>query len=494
MRRALDGMRSTARACQRAEFGRPRAGNIATAAVLAALLTPGIAGGEERKATFDADPGWDGFQHQLVPVPSRKTRQDFGYRPSRFAGGRRAGEVGGWVQRSSTPAWYAKVIAPRTLDDRLSASGKFAVRHDEGGSGLLFGWFNESSRGWRTSHSLAFRIDGNGGKYWVFFEYGTRNWLTGGGATFEGDYQTTATLPFRSDGSVHEWSLVYDPAALGGDGEITFIIDGRAHRAPVLPGHRKDGATFDRFGILNQQVSGDGMEVYFDDLTIDGEAVALDEDPAWDAHGNRVEFEDRLIRPLHDFGFRKTNLAGGQAGEVGGIIWRDEKSAYYAAPTGPLSLDRRLRASGKLAFSGAGSDSGVYLGWFDADAKRTQPGPETRHPPRSILAILIEGPSRIGHYFRPAYRTGGGEGITREDGPIIQPDGRPHDWTLEYLPEEAGGRGRITFSLDGDARSLDLEAGHREHGAVFNHFGIFNLQSGGHHVILHIDDVAYTAD
>jgi hypothetical protein len=100
-------------------LGRPRAGNIATAAVVAALLTPGIAGGEERKATFDADPGWDGFQHQLVPVPSRKTRQDFGYRPSRFAGGRRAGEVGGWVQRSSTPAWYAKVIAPRTLDDRL---------------------------------------------------------------------------------------------------------------------------------------------------------------------------------------------------------------------------------------------------------------------------------------------------------------------------------------------------------------------------------------
>ena len=69
---------------------------------------------------------------------------------------------------------------------------------------MLFGWFHETSRGWRTLNSLAFRIDGNGGKYWVFFEYGTRNWLTGGGGTFDGPrYQTTRTKPFPADGTVH---------------------------------------------------------------------------------------------------------------------------------------------------------------------------------------------------------------------------------------------------------------------------------------------------
>jgi hypothetical protein len=462
---------------------------VAAVSLSAAQLAAG-----ERRESFDRDPGWEGLDNRLVPEPARRTRQDFGHRETRHAGGRQAGEVGGWVQRSLTPAWYGKAIAPRTLDHRLSASGKFAVRRDEGGSGMLFGWFNKDSQGWRTSNSLAFRIDGNGGRYWVLFEYGTRHWLTGGGATFEGDYQTTSTKPFRSDGTVHQWALAYDPAANGGDGEIVFTLDGKEHRAPVLPGHREDGAVFDRFGIFNQQVSGDGMEVYFDDLVIDGEAIDLGRDSGWEGRGNRAEFEDRSIRPLHDFGFSPTSRAGGTPGEVGGIIWRDEKPAYYAARTGPLSLDRELRASGRIAFSGAGSDSAVYLGWFDAAAKRAKSSAEKGDPQRSILAFVIEGPSRIGHYFRPAYRNAAGEGAAREDGPIIRPDGAPHEWSLHYDPDAAGGRGRITFSLDGETQTMDLAPGHRTRGAAFDRFGLFNLQSGGHHVIVHIDEVTYTAD
>src|SRR5678816_783160 len=134
-------------------------------------------------------------------------RQDFGL--TNFQG---HPALGGWVQRSLTPAWFAKVIPGRTLNDKFSASGKFAVTNDSGGSGMLFGWFNETSRGWRTPNSLVFRIDGNGGKYWVFYEYGTRGWLTGGGGCFEGEqYQKTPTKPFKADGTKHVWSLTYDP-------------------------------------------------------------------------------------------------------------------------------------------------------------------------------------------------------------------------------------------------------------------------------------------
>src|SRR4029079_399446 len=94
---------------------------------------------------------------------------------------------GGWGQSSVTPATFAKAIPVRTLNDRLAASGSFSVMDAQGGSGMMFGWFNDNSRGWRTPISLVFRIDGNGGKYWVFYEYGTRGWFTGGGGCFEGE-------------------------------------------------------------------------------------------------------------------------------------------------------------------------------------------------------------------------------------------------------------------------------------------------------------------
>src|SRR5881396_1308468 len=123
---------------------------------------------------FDADPGWDGFRNRLRPETPRIVRQHFGYRATHQAKGERAGEIGGWVQRSITPASYAMPIAAKTLDDKLSFSGRFAVHRDESTSGTLLGFFNDKlSRGRRTPHSLAIRIDGNGGKYWVFFEYGT---------------------------------------------------------------------------------------------------------------------------------------------------------------------------------------------------------------------------------------------------------------------------------------------------------------------------------
>src|SRR5262249_40239835 len=153
------------------------------------------------------------------------------------------GEIGGWIQRSLTPAWLAKAIPTRTLNDKLSASGKFAVSRDEGGSGVLFGWFNQTSRGWRTPNALVFRLDGNGGRYWVFYEYGTRHWLTGGEGCFEGDrYQTTVTKPFPADGAAHAWSMAYNPNGADGKGLITFILDGKSYHVALAPGHQADGA------------------------------------------------------------------------------------------------------------------------------------------------------------------------------------------------------------------------------------------------------------
>ena len=409
-----------------------------------------------RTQDFRVDPGWEGFRNRLVTEPLPVTRQHFGYRETNLAKGATAGEIGGWVNRSLSPAWYAKRISDRTLSDRLSASGRFAVTRAEGSSGALFGWFHESSRGWRTPNSIALRIDGNGGKYWVLFEYGTCRWRTGGGATFEGQYQRTKTRPFAADGTSHKWSLSYEPE---GDGSLILVIDGQQYVALLEPGHKADGATFNRFGLWNHQNSGDGLEVYFDDLVLEGAPIDLSRDPGWEARGNDIEFGERVVRPRHDFGFSMSSHAGGPPGEIGGLIWRDERPAYYADRIGRLSLNDELRASGKLALTSANSDSGVYLGWFDSASKQEEKAPQSHPQPHNFLAIMIEGPSRAGHYVRPAYVTSSGQGSHADSGPTIRPDGAIHDWSLHYTPQEAGGRGRIEVTFDGDPPDARFQTG-----------------------------------
>jgi len=135
-----------------------------------------------------------------------------------------------------------------------------SVTRNQGASGVLVGWFHDSSRRWRTSNSIAWRADGNGDTYWIFYEYGTRSGRTGGGGAFEGErYQTTATKPFPADGTVHAWRLVYEPDGNDGAGELILSFDDATYRTPVRPEDRQDGAVLNRFGIWSQESTpGDG--------------------------------------------------------------------------------------------------------------------------------------------------------------------------------------------------------------------------------------------
>src|SRR4051812_49378707 len=76
--------------------------------------------------SFDHDPGWDAMNNRVVPKAYPTIVQDFGYSQTHFAG-KAAGEIGGQVTRAAAPAYYAAKIGPTTLDDKLSASGSFAV-------------------------------------------------------------------------------------------------------------------------------------------------------------------------------------------------------------------------------------------------------------------------------------------------------------------------------------------------------------------------------
>ena len=445
----------------------------------------------ERFEDFSSNPNWEGKGNRIDDELARTIVQDFGYSRTNYAGGDSPGEIGGRISRSLTPATYATVVPAKTLNDPLTASGKFAVTQADGSSGMLVGWFNSLSEGWRTPNSLVFRLDGNGEKYWVFFEYGTQNYQTGGGATFEGEqYQTTKTPPERADGTVHTWSLTYDPGGAEGNGEITFVMDRKTYTAPLMPGHKVDGAIFNRFGMVNVQVAGKGMNVYLDDLKIDGESYDFTDEPDWEEKGNRITFNDREIRPYHNFGWSPTNHAGGEPGEVGGLIWRaderkPEQAGYYAARVGHLTMNHKLEASGKVSMIRAGVDSAVLIGWFNS---QTHIGA----PPRNFVGIMVEGPSRVGHYFRPVYANSQGQYEIMKEGPVIRPTGTSHPWHLSYTPEANDGQGQITVTFNGETISLNLKSGVRADGAVFDRFGLLSYQRGGHFVDIYFDDISYT--
>lgn len=451
--------------------------------------------------SFDTDPQWDGFRNRLLPDSLPIIRQNFGYRPLCCCStSLHADRVGGIIQRAHRRAYYASPITPLTLQDRLTASGRFSVHRADGASGVLIGWFNsKTSEGWRTPDSLGFRIDGNGDKFWVFYEYGTSNRATGGAGAFDGlRYQTTTTNPFAADGTEHQWTLTYDPNQVAGRGLITLTIDRQTWSVPLHPGHKELGATFDRFGIWNQQTPGDSMELYISDLMHNGSRCDLQPGGQWDRLNNVSQHQPQLVRPFHEFGYSDTSFAGGSSGEIGGVIFRDRQPAYYADRTTPLTLNSELTASGRVVLRSAGADSAVLLGWFDHQRKQDKQTPDHEVPQTDYLGILIEGPSRVGHYFRPAYATSTGnhdaptlEG-TLQSRPVIIPGNQVHHWSLHYQPEAANGRGRIRVTFDGQPHELDLNADAQAEGATFDRFGLFNIQSGGHHVELYLDDLSYS--
>jgi hypothetical protein len=165
---------------------------------------------------------------------------------------------------------------------------------------------------------------------------------------------------------------------------------------------------------------------------------------------------------VHDFGYSATStFAGGKsAGEVGGTIWRSGEYAYYADKVGPLSLNDKLEASGKVVLTVGPPDSGMYIGWFNGEEKELSP-PQAGN----FVGVKVGGPTRVGHYFCPAYATTQTKlpeqgslqhepniSIERDKGPVLTPL-KPFDWKLSYDPAAADGKGAITVTLG-------VESGH----------------------------------
>jgi hypothetical protein len=223
-------------------------------------------------------------------------------------------------------------------------------------------------------------------------------------------------------------------------------------------------------------------------------------DPAWQGRGNRAEYVSSIVRPRFDFGFSPTQYAGGRArGELGGVIFRGDcryafRMACYGDRLEKLTLEKPLRASGRVGLRRGVTDSTILIGFYHSRDSMTVNPSQTSGLPASFLGVAVEGPSREGFYFAPAYRgrAGGQFGTKGGEPPHIYPDGVAHDWTLDYSPGLGSRHGLITVSLDGKSVQLELNETTKEAGPHFDRFGIVTTWVDGNSQSIYFDDLTYT--
>jgi len=472
-----------------------------------------------KSESFDRDPGWDARNNRIVPAKVPIIVQDFGYSATNVAG-KAPGEMGGRITRAAEPAYYADNIGAKTLDDKLTASGTFALTRTAGGSGLFFGFFRAAQPGatGRPIASLGMDMDceQKGARLALRLITGQEKSC----GTFitpfiPGHFRPT---PIRNDGTRYHWTLDYDPQANNANGRITFTIQSDGNRPDELlkgdlsesqkqealshfphtthftvdlpEGFKQQDTVFDHFGLMNGLKPGHSATIFFDDLVYCGRAQDFSHDPRWDGSQNRESHKSTDVSGAQDFGFSNTSHAGGKPGEIGGTFWRTESNwGYYADRVGPLTFQDRLEARGKVVLTAAGPDADMCFGWFRANSNDTAPDKAG-----DFLGIHVGGPTRMGHPFLPAFCAGPNLRGIRKEGPALLP-GKTYEWRVLYDPDANAGAGAITATLGTESVTLNLRNGQKQKASDvhFDHFGLFSTGPGGQIVKLYLDDLQYTA-
>jgi WD40 repeat protein len=466
--------------------------------------TPPIAQ-QLRTERFDHDPGWDGYNNRAEKSEARTVVQNFGFNNTAHAGGK-PGEMGGTVSPAAEAAYYAKKIPTMTFDDTLNASGTIACTGQP--FHVLVGFFNAGTvNEWRTPNTIALRLSGRGDVFYAWLEYCTSRWRAGGDSP-----RGFPTVPDPKTGrpqfkgfpinSVLKWSLRYDPKANDGAGAVTATIGDETAECHLDAGHKADGASFNRFGLMTVMKSADTAgELWLDDVTVNGETEHFDADPRWDEFQNRRTYESRNVRPRFDFGYSPTQHAGGRArGELGGLSFRGdcrypERMACYGDRLNELTLEKPLRASGKVGMIRGVTDSAILIGFYHSKVSMEVNPSQDNGLPKNFLGISTDGPSREGFFFAPCYRVSSGTSGHATDGqkpPHIYPDGKARDWTLEYTPPANDADGEISVTLDNHPVRLRVPRDHATTATRFDRFGIITTWVDGNGQHIYFDDLTYT--
>jgi hypothetical protein len=196
------------------------------------------------------------------------------------------------------------------------------------------------------------------------------------------------------------------------------------------------------------------------------------EPPHWEGINHRGQsFEPKTVS--QNFGYSPTSSqAGGAAGEVGGRINPAAEPAYfgYALPK-PLTFETPMTAEGRLMVMPGGGH--CLLGFFNTN---TLEGWRTRNT--LVARINQRGETFHCHLEYCSSRWRAGAGVIGEivPGERLSPTrlaaGKPAQWKLSYEPEGAGGRGLLTFTLNGATARCELVPEHRRDGMSVTHFGL----------------------
>jgi hypothetical protein len=226
---------------------------------------------------FSQDPGWEGHGNRRTYLTTdTRPRFDFGWSPTRWAGGAAAGELGGLIFRGdcrepSRMACYGDPIGELTLDAPLEASGTLSMRRGVTDSTASIGFYhavhsmrsNPSQKHSIPMDYMGINIEGPSSEGFYFYPVYRAH---GDGAKALSAREGRAPR-IHPDGSVHTWRLHYDPAGANGRGRITVSLDDQTCVLDLEEEHRAMGASFNRFGICTPWIDGNSVTVFFDDLT-----------------------------------------------------------------------------------------------------------------------------------------------------------------------------------------------------------------------------------
>lgn len=455
----------------------------------------------QKLENFDTDPGVYGEHNEIDEAAHNVVNLDYGYRSYN-------GEnvIGGKFQRCIDKSYYA-INLPKDLsfEGKISFSGKFVVPYVEGSSDVIFGLFNQNSIDWRTNNSLFLRLDGDAPKkYFVYFEYGTQDVRT----NWAGCYSRPTYQESRGDNpgdpddrliasqAYHSFSLDYDPNSYNGNGGFTCKLDDKTYTFELLEGHKEAGAFFNQFGLMTESNIGNSLEAYFKDITLNGTPITdLSPSGGWIGHNNVLKnYKSSMGKGVCEFGYRDSNYAGKNPGELTGAVWRLDENrwstpAYAGVSTGILDLTVPLHASGKFTIPRRGKDSSMVLGWFNSQTPQPDQGFLDVSGPRNSIGAHLEGLSVDGNYFSPIFAANEGKGEQSGTGPVAYPR-VVYDFTIDYTPNPDG-TGTVVTTLNGKPATMTVPKEVVDN-SVFDSFGVVSYIRGGTFIYFAVDDIEYT--
>jgi hypothetical protein len=211
---------------------------------------------------FSQDPGWIGAGNRSTFAERAQAgAHDFGFSPkTSFAGGA-LGEAGGILWRGGNYAYYADVVGPLDLRQRLEARGKVILVTAGPDSDVYLGWFNHAAKEKAPAEVEPFVGIHVGGPTRV------GHYFIPVFTTAKGTKGRVKQGPVLAQGKAFAWSLVYDPAANEGNGLMRVTLGTESVSLALKPGQKAEDASLDRFGLFNATVGGQMVKLYLDDLT-----------------------------------------------------------------------------------------------------------------------------------------------------------------------------------------------------------------------------------